>query len=85
MVYHNNWNSYRFATTVRGLFNHLFFFLLNYFITYLVNYFNFQVKREAFVEELEQFQINAALAEGRTPQELANSGLTSAIQPKVLN
>ena len=43
-----------------------------------------EVKRESIVEELEQLQINMALAEGKTPQELANSGITSAIQPKVL-
>ena len=43
-----------------------------------------QVKRELAVEEMEQLQINAGLAEGRTPQELANAGLSSAIEPKVL-
>jgi len=31
-----------------------------------------------------QLQINAGLAEGRTPQELANAGLSGAIEPKVL-
>jgi hypothetical protein len=36
------------------------------------------------VEEMEQLQINAALADGRTPQELANSGLSGAVEPKVL-
>jgi hypothetical protein len=36
------------------------------------------------LEELEKLQINAALAEGKTPQELANMGLTAAVEPKVL-
>jgi len=36
------------------------------------------------LEELEQIQINRSLAEGRTPQELAFEGLTSAVEPKVL-
>lgn len=44
----------------------------------------FEIKREALAEEMEQMQIAAALAEGRTPQELANVGLTGAIEPKVL-
>ena len=37
------------------------------------------------VEEFEQMQIRMSLQEGKTPQELANAGLTGAIQPKVLS
>jgi len=44
----------------------------------------FEIKREMFVEELEQMQINTAAAEGKTPQELSQLGLQSAIEPKVL-
>lgn len=36
------------------------------------------------VEEFEKMQIDAALAEGQTPRDLAMSGLTSAVEPKVL-
>ena len=36
------------------------------------------------VEELERMQIGAALQEGKTPQELAMSGLTAAVEPAVL-
>jgi hypothetical protein len=43
-----------------------------------------QVKREGLIEDLERVQIGKALAEGRTPQELAMEGLTSAVDPKVL-
>jgi hypothetical protein len=45
----------------------------------------FEVKRESQLEELEAAQIASALQEGRTPQELAMSGLTSAVEPAVLN
>lgn len=44
----------------------------------------FEIKREMFVEELEQMQISSATAEGKTPQELSQIGLQSAIEPKVL-
>lgn len=37
------------------------------------------------LEEMERMQIGAALQEGKTPQELLASGLTSAIEPAVLN
>lgn len=43
-----------------------------------------QIKREVAVEELERMQIEMGIAEGRSPQELASIGLTSAIDPKVL-
>ena len=33
---------------------------------------------------MEKIQIDAALSEGRTPQELYQSGLVSAVEPKVL-
>jgi hypothetical protein len=36
------------------------------------------------VEELEQIQIQQGLAEGMTPHELAQRGLTGAVPPKVL-
>jgi len=42
------------------------------------------VKRENILEDIEQAQIGKSLAEGRTPQELAFEGLTSAVEPKVL-
>ena len=45
----------------------------------------FEVKRESMVEELERLQINQGLAEGKSPNELAQLGLTSAIEPKVLS
>ena len=45
---------------------------------------SFQVNREVQIEEFERSQINGALADGRTPQELANEGLTAAVQPSVL-
>ena len=44
-----------------------------------------QIKREAMLEELEKAQIDVALDQGRTPKELAMEGLTSAVDPKVLN
>jgi hypothetical protein len=44
-----------------------------------------QVKRESMVEEFERVQIGIGLQEGKTPQELAMSGLHGAIEPKVLN
>lgn len=43
-----------------------------------------QIKREAIVEEMERVQIERELNDGKTPQELANAGLTSALGPKVL-
>ena len=43
-----------------------------------------QIKREAILEDMESAQIAAAISEGRSPQELANNGLTSALGPKVL-
>ncbi len=42
------------------------------------------MKREGQLEDLERAQIAAGLQEGRTPQELAMSGLQSAIEPAVL-
>lgn len=36
------------------------------------------------VEEIERIQISQALSDGRSPHELAASGLTAAIPPKVL-
>lgn len=44
-----------------------------------------EINREASAEEIEKAQIESALAEGKTPQELAMSGLTGAVEPKVLN
>ena len=43
-----------------------------------------QIKREMAVEDLEKMQISVGIAEGRTPQDLAQGGLTSAVDPKVL-
>jgi len=43
-----------------------------------------QVRREAALEDMESAQIAAGLQEGKTPQELAMSGLTNAVDPKVL-
>lgn len=45
---------------------------------------NLKIKREMEIEELEKLQVNAAIAEGKSPQELANSGMASAVEPKVL-
>ena len=36
------------------------------------------------VEELEQIQVKQSLADGVTPHELAQRGLTGAVEPKVL-
>lgn len=36
------------------------------------------------MEDMEKVQIDKAFVEGKTPQELASVGLTSAIEPKVL-
>ena len=47
-------------------------------------YSSVQIKREAMVEQLEKIQIGQQLAEGKTPQELAMEGFSSAIEPKVL-
>lgn len=44
-----------------------------------------QIKREYILDEEESRQIAAGISEGRTPQELAMSGLTAAVDPKVLN
>ena len=43
-----------------------------------------EVKREALIERIEELQINTGISEGQTPLDLANSGLTSALGPKVL-
>ena len=43
-----------------------------------------QVKREVALEALEKLQINKEIAEGKTPHEIANSGLTGVINPSVL-
>jgi hypothetical protein len=43
-----------------------------------------EIKREVFVEELEAMQISDAMSKGATPQELANAGMTAAVDPKVL-
>jgi len=43
-----------------------------------------QYNRELQLEELEKLQIAKALAEGATPAGLAQQGLTSAVEPKVL-
>ena len=44
-----------------------------------------EMKRESIVEEQEALQISDAMDKGATPQELANAGVSSAIDPKVLN
>lgn len=44
----------------------------------------FEIKREASLEEDEMRAIGKELAEGKTPQDLAMEGMTSAIEPKVL-
>jgi hypothetical protein len=44
----------------------------------------FELRREVMLEELERLEIGQAMEAGKTPQELAASGLSSAIQPKVL-
>jgi hypothetical protein len=43
-----------------------------------------QIKRELAVEEMENLQISQGRLEGRTPQEMAQNGLASAIAPAVL-
>jgi hypothetical protein len=43
-----------------------------------------QIKREMVVEDLERIQVNMGIAEGKSPQQLMQDGLTSAIDPKVL-
>jgi hypothetical protein len=43
-----------------------------------------QIKREMVVEDLERIQVNMGIAEGKSPQQLVQDGLTSAIDPKVL-
>ena len=43
-----------------------------------------ELRREAVLEEFEKLQVNQGLAEGKTPQEMMQQGLTSAIEPKVL-
>jgi hypothetical protein len=45
----------------------------------------FELKREMAIEEMERIQIESAIAGGRTPQELASQGLTSAVAPAVLS
>ena len=44
-----------------------------------------EVKRESILEELEQMQIKQGLAEGKTPINMAQMGLSGAVDPKVLN
>lgn len=46
--------------------------------------FTLQYNREMQLEELEQLQIAKGLAEGGTPLGLAQQGLASAVEPKVL-
>jgi hypothetical protein len=36
------------------------------------------------IEEMESLKVSSAIESGATPQELANAGMTSAIDPKVL-
>ena len=43
----------------------------------------FELKREEMLEGLEQLQIKTMKQEGMTPSELAQQGITSAIEPKV--
>ena len=42
-----------------------------------------EIKRESMHEEIEALQISKAISEGRAPTELANAGLTSAIDPNI--
>ena len=35
-------------------------------------------------DEFEKLQVNQGIAEGKTPQDLMQAGLASAIEPKVL-
>jgi len=44
----------------------------------------FEYNRELQLEELEKLQIAKGLAEGGTPYGLAQQGLSSAVEPKVL-
>jgi hypothetical protein len=44
-----------------------------------------EMKRESAVEELEALQISDAIEKGATPQDLANAGVTAALDPKVLS
>jgi hypothetical protein len=37
------------------------------------------------LEDMERVQIDQALDQGKTPKELAMEGLTTAVDPKVLN
>ena len=50
----------------------------------IISYPMIQIKREMAVEDLERMQISMGIAEGRSPQDLAQIGLTSAVDPKVL-
>ena len=43
-----------------------------------------QLKREEALEQLEAMQVNDALEKGASPHELAQAGMTSAVDPKVL-
>ena len=43
-----------------------------------------KVKRESYLEDVEKAEIAKAALEGKTPQELAQAGITSAIEPNVL-
>ena len=44
----------------------------------------FEYNREIQVEELEKLQVQDALEKGANPMALAQQGLTSAVEPKVL-
>jgi hypothetical protein len=44
-----------------------------------------EMKREIAVEELEALRISDAIDKGATPQDLANAGVTAALDPKVLS
>lgn len=43
-----------------------------------------EIKREGTVEEMEALQISDAIEKGATPQDLANAGVSAALDPKVL-
>ena len=44
----------------------------------------FEYNREIQVEEMEKLQVQDALEKGANPMQLAQQGLTSAVEPKVL-
>ena len=43
-----------------------------------------QLRRESVFDEFEKLQISQGLADGKTPQDLLQAGLSAAIEPKVL-